>query len=86
MLEFAGGVKGININNHRTNSENRSQCDRVLQDIGHHDRNAIAFFNALSLQKSAQRTRAIVEFAIGHGFGKANVGGSVPKARKGLFE
>ena len=61
MLELARGIERIDVDRHHAGSQDANQSDRVLQQVGHHDRNAIALGKAqLVLEISRKAGRALV--------------------------
>jgi hypothetical protein len=48
VLEFAGGVHRIDVDDAQAGAQRAEYRDRVLQAVGHHDRDAIAFLRPSS--------------------------------------
>ena len=46
MLELAGGIQGIGVNDRKPGAQDGENCDRVLQHVRHHDSDPIALFPA----------------------------------------
>ena len=57
VLQFAGGVERIDVDRHATRAQRTEQRYRVLQHVGHHQRDAIA------ASKSGDRLQPCGEFA-----------------------
>jgi hypothetical protein len=60
-FEFAGGVKGVNVNNHHACTHQCSDCHRVLRRIGHHQRHAVTLDQPQTLKVSRQGNRCVVD-------------------------
>ena len=78
MLELARGVQRIDIHDREAGAQDAEQAYRILQDVGHHERDARALLEPASLQKRAERGRGTVE--VGECNGLAHAGVRRPRA------
>ncbi len=65
MLEFARGVERVDVDHGAAGTKDTEQAHRVLQHIGHHQRDAVALLESPSLQVRAERARFRVELGEG---------------------
>ncbi len=66
VLEFAGGIHRVDIDNDETGTKGAAQDDRVLQHVGQHDCDALAAQEAERvLQITGEVPREFVELPIG---------------------
>ena len=63
VLELARRVERIDVDHRAAGAQRAEQADRVLQDVGHHQRDARALLAAVRLQPGAERRRQRVELA-----------------------
>lgn len=57
-------VERVDIDHHKTRPQHRSHGNRVLQDIGHHEGDAIALLQAQALQVSAKLRTEPIQLSI----------------------
>jgi hypothetical protein len=87
MLELAGGVQRIGVDDHHAGAQHAEQRDRILQDIRHHESDAVALDQSgFLLQPGRERAAELVELRIAQG--RAHVGERrrVPVGGTGLVE
>ncbi len=65
MLHFPGGVHGVGIDDNKAGPERTEQGHRVLQDIGHDQSDAVAFFKTLFLQPGGEVARLNIQLCVG---------------------
>ncbi|MNP70485.1 hypothetical protein D3C76_1667240 [compost metagenome] len=46
MLQLARGIEGVNVNHDHPGAQNAKQRHRILQQVRHHQRDPVAFFQA----------------------------------------
>ena len=63
VLELARRVERVDVDHRAAGAEGPEQADRVLQDVGHHQRDARALLAAVRLQIDAERGGQPVELA-----------------------
>ena len=73
VLELARGVQRIDVDDRAAGAQDAEQAHRVLQDVGHHQRDARALLAALALQPGAERRRQRVELGEGDRLAHARV-------------
>ena len=65
--QFAAGVHRVDVDRDQAGTKNAGQHDRILQDIGQHDGNALALRQPeFALQVAGEFHRQLIEFTIGH--------------------
>lgn len=60
VLEFSGRVQGIAIHHHGPGTQGAKQCDRILQDIGHHQGHTVSLFDTDRLQVLGEQSALLV--------------------------
>jgi hypothetical protein len=86
VLQFARRVQRIDVHHHVAGTQHRRHRHRVLHDVGHHDGNAAAGFDAARLQPGAELARGGVELAVGDRLAHADEGGARGILLHRLFE
>ena len=74
MLEFARRVERVDIDDDAAGAQRAEQRHRVLQQVGHHQRDAIALLEADRLQPAGEIARQAIQLAVGHLAIHADVG------------
>ena len=75
VFQFAGGVQRVGVYHHQAGAQNGEDGDGVLQQIGHHHRNAVAFFQAeFVFQVSAELCGVVINVAIADSFSEITIG------------
>ena len=66
MLKLSCSVKRVYVHHDEARAEGTAHGNRVLQDVGHHDRNPFALDQAqFVLQVAGELQRQLVELAVG---------------------
>jgi hypothetical protein len=76
VLELARRVQRVDVDRHVAGTQHRGDRHRVLEDVGHHDGDAVARLDATRLQPGAELARSNVEFAVGDRLAHADEGGA----------
>ena len=72
VFEFARRVKRIAVHHHASGAQDAKHHYRVLEDVGHHDRHAIALGQlGDTLQIARKCQRLTVKLIVAHGFAHA---------------
>ena len=79
VLEFPGGVERIGVDDDETGAQGSENRDRILQNIGHHDRDAVALLQAHGLQSGGERRAVTIDLAEGQFGAEIHVGDFVPE-------
>ncbi len=67
MLQFARGIQRVDVHRHHPGAQDAKQGDGVLQQVGHHQRHAIALLQAEAvLQVGGKGATALLQLAEGH--------------------
>ena len=82
MCQFIGRVQRVNIGHRIARAQNRRYQNQVLQTVGHHDGDTVAFLQAEALQPRGDVARILVKFAVGQRFAHIDRHRAVAKARK----
>ena len=85
VLEFARGVQRIDVDHHKTGTQDGGHRHRVLRNIGHHDGHTVALDQPQPLQVSRERLRQAVGLAEGDLLAHEAVGDGAGVFRKALF-
>ena len=73
-FQFARFVQGIDVHHCAAGAQDRGDSNRILQDIGHHDRDAGAAFQSTALQPCGKCARSFVELMEREGLAHAYAG------------
>ncbi len=75
VFEFAGGVQRIDVNHRHPGAQDAEQHHRVLQQIGRHDRHALALAHARQpLQEGGKIARQLFQFGVADGVAEVVIG------------
>ena len=64
MLELARRIERVDVDDHAAGAQDGRDRDRILRDIGQHDRDPLTAAQAQALEAGRQLARATVEFGI----------------------
>ena len=64
VLKFPRCVHGIGVDHDQAGLERSEHRHRILQDIGHHHRNAVALGQSLALQPGRKMTGLLLQFTV----------------------
>ena len=79
VLELARRVQRIDVDHRAAGAQRAEQAHRILQDVGHHQRDARALRAAVRLQIGAERGGQRVELAERDRLAHARVGGAIAR-------
>jgi hypothetical protein len=80
VLQLARGVERVHIHHHHAGAQHTEQGHRVLQQVGHHQRDAVAALQlGRLLQPSSKRVAGLVQLAEGHRGSHRAVGRQIGK-------
>ena len=86
VLELARRIERINVDHHHAGAQHAEQRHRILQQIRHHQRDAIAFFQAQpGLQVSGERAALLFQLPIAQRLSHIDKGGLIGVALCSLF-
>ena len=74
MLELTSGIQGVGIDHHQSGTQSAKCGDGILQHIGHHDRNAVAFLQPHGLKLCRKSRGVLVDLSIGELSAKIDIG------------
>ena len=86
MLELARRIQRIDVDHGAPHSQRAEQCHRVLQDVGHHQRNARALHAPEALQPCAERAGLRIELGKGQRLAHARERGPRGELAHALLE
>ena len=86
VLELARRVERVDVHHRAAGAQRAEQAHRVLQDIGHHQRDARALLAAVRLQVRAERGGQPVELGEGDRLAHAGERGARRELRRALLE
>ena len=86
VLELARRVQRIDVDHRAAGAQRAEQAHRILEDVGHHQRDARALRAVVRLQVRAERGRQRVELAEGDRLPHARVGRAIGEAADALGE
>ena len=87
MFEFAGGIQRVGIHHHHARSQYAEQRNRVLQNVRHHQGDAIARRQTrFALQPGGKRAAQLIELSKAQGCAHIRIGGQMTVGRAGLLE
>ncbi|CCK02935.1 hypothetical protein BN129_1519 [Cronobacter sakazakii 701] len=87
MLQLARRVERVDVHDDHSGAQNAEQRHRILQEIWHHQRHAIAFLQAQALlQPGGEGAAALFQLAEGHHLTHVGEGGLVGVACAGLLK
>ena len=86
MGKLARGVERIDVDGDQAGAQHGGQRHRILQHVGHHDRDARALREAPALQPGGQRLGQGVDVAEGDGLVHADIGALVAVLGEALLE
>ena len=87
VLQFACRVKRVDVDQHQPGTQDGGHGNRILQDVGHHHRHAIARLHARQLlQIGGQRTAGAIQLGIRHVAAHHGVGRLVGVTHKTLVQ
>ena len=85
--EFACGVHRVGVDHHQPRTQRAEQGDRVLQHVGHHDRDAIALGQSEHAGEIAGELAAeFIDLAVAELLAEVGEGRALAEALEGLFE
>ncbi len=77
MEHLAGRVERVGIDNDQTGPQCAEQCNGVLREVGHHQRNAVAGLQTSGMEVSAELRRELVHLGEGKRFAHTGKRGPV---------
>ena len=87
VLQLARGVERVDVHRDHARQHAAVKADGVLQDVRHHQREAVAGFVAkFVLQEGGESAGALGDVAIGQGAAEIAEGGAVGVAREHVFQ
>jgi hypothetical protein len=86
MRQLARRVQRVDVDDNAAGAQYRRYRDRVVQQVGQHDRDAVAALEALRLEPGGERARARVDVAEGDALLAEDIGVAAAVAGEALFE
>ena len=87
MLKLARRIQRIDVHHNHPRAQNTEERDGVLQQVRHHQRDAIALLQPQSLLKiSGERPAALLQLTVGHHLAHVDKRRLVGVARGGMFK
>ena len=79
VFQFARSVQGIDVDDNHAGAEDAKNGDGILQEIGHHQRDAGALGETEALQPGGKVKTQAVELSVSDGGTEIAEGGQIPE-------
>ncbi|MOA00373.1 hypothetical protein D3C78_1197320 [compost metagenome] len=87
VLQFTRRIQWVNVDHHHAGSQNAKQCDRILQQIRHHQGNAVTLLQTqFILQVSGKSATTLFQLAVGHHLAHVHKSGLIRVTLNRIFK